>query len=145
MAKIPLLNQLLMKIDPFSATLPSPLLAPSGGFLSSSKGVGVVTMQRGGLKAIKPRGNSVLEAQLSQEVWFHGPISRKEAEDLLKHVSFSFNLLLGHSNLFINIFSVLRTEIFWFVNRKARRVNTFLPACKVVITNICFWSTPKEL
>jgi len=25
------------------------------------------------------------EMQLSQEVWFHGPISRKRAEDLLKN------------------------------------------------------------
>ena len=57
-------------------------------------------MQRGGLKAVKPRGASVLEAQLSQEVWFHGPISRKEAEDLLKHVSyrrFALDLKLVHN------------------------------------------------
>jgi len=61
---------------------------------------GVVSLQRGDLKAVKPCSASVLEAQLSQEVWFHGPISRKEAEDLLKHVSyrrFALDLKLVHN------------------------------------------------
>nr|CAG4641842.1 EOG090X098F [Eurycercus lamellatus] len=79
-------------MHPFSAALPSPLLPPnttSGASSSSSSGSvthkpQVVTLQRGGTKASKARV-SPLEAQLSQEIWFHGPVSRKEAEDLLKH------------------------------------------------------------
>nr|CAG4640175.1 EOG090X098F [Daphnia pulex]SVE84981.1 EOG090X098F [Daphnia pulex] len=72
-------------MHPFSAALPSPLpsalLAPN---LSGSGRGPVVTLQRGGTKAGKVSRVSPLEAQLLQEIWFHGPISRKEAEDLLK-------------------------------------------------------------
>nr|SVE85606.1 EOG090X098F [Daphnia pulicaria] len=75
-------------MHPFSAALPSPLpsalLAPNAAALAAASGRGpVVTLQRGGTKAGKVRV-SPLEAQLLQEIWFHGPISRKEAEDLLK-------------------------------------------------------------
>nr|SVE77715.1 EOG090X098F [Daphnia lumholtzi] len=74
-------------MHPFSATLPSPLpsalLAPNTGTLGAGSGRPVVTLQRGATKAGKPRV-SPFEAQLLQEIWFHGPISRKEAEDLLK-------------------------------------------------------------
>nr|CAG4649485.1 EOG090X098F [Scapholeberis mucronata]SVE93729.1 EOG090X098F [Scapholeberis mucronata] len=77
-------------MHPFSAALPSPLpsalLAPNSGSLASGGGSrqqAVVTLQRGGTKAGKAR-TTPMEAQLSQEIWFHGPISRKEAEDLLK-------------------------------------------------------------
>ncbi|XP_057365477.1 uncharacterized protein LOC130686265 isoform X2 [Daphnia carinata] len=69
-------------MHPFSATLPSPL--PSA-LLAPNTGTGRpgVTLQRGATKAGKARV-SPFEAQLLQEIWFHGPISRKEAEDLLK-------------------------------------------------------------
>lgn len=81
-----------LEIDPFSAALPSPLpsalLAPNAAALAAAAGRGpVVTLQRGGTKAGKVRV-SPLEAQLLQEIWFHGPISRKEAEDLLKQVQY---------------------------------------------------------
>nr|SVE89993.1 EOG090X098F [Daphnia sinensis] len=74
--------------DPFDMpTLPSPLpsalLAPNTGTLGAGSGRPVVTLQRGATKAGKARV-SPFEAQLLQEIWFHGPISRKEAEDLLK-------------------------------------------------------------
>nr|SVE84365.1 EOG090X098F [Daphnia pulex] len=77
-------------MHPFSAALPSPLpsalLAPNAAAaLAAASGRGpVVTLQRGGTKAGKVSRVSPLEAQLLQEIWFHGPISRKEAEDLLK-------------------------------------------------------------
>ncbi len=94
-------------IDPFSTALPSPLLSPSvpglGSSSSSSSGASSLAFshkpftaaqqQRGGAmsktmtnKTPSARAASH-ETQLSQEIWFHGPVSRKEAEDLLKHVS----------------------------------------------------------
>lgn len=45
-----------------------------------------VGFSRGTLKSSQFKGSSH-EVQLSQEVWFHGPISRKKAEDLLRNVS----------------------------------------------------------
>ena len=60
--------------------------------LTSFPGIIVVGMRqttgfsRGTLKSNQFKG-STHEIQLSQEVWFHGPISRKKAEDLLKNVS----------------------------------------------------------
>nr|CAG4638573.1 EOG090X098F [Cyclestheria hislopi] len=58
-------------MHPFSAALPSPL--PPGAMKSIKT-------------ASKTSKGRVMqnETQLSQEIWFHGPISRKEAEDLLK-------------------------------------------------------------
>nr|SVE74292.1 EOG090X098F [Daphnia barbata] len=74
-------------MHPFSAALPSPLpsslLAPNTGTLGTGSARPVPTLQRVAAKAGKARV-SPLEAQLLQEIWFHGPISRKEAEDLLK-------------------------------------------------------------
>nr|CAG4648049.1 EOG090X098F [Moina brachiata]SVE93115.1 EOG090X098F [Moina brachiata] len=61
-------------MHPFAAALPSPLIPPA----SRS-----ATTQRA--KASSSKARSAVEAQLAQEAWFHGPISRKEAEDMLKH------------------------------------------------------------
>nr|CAG4634907.1 EOG090X098F [Alona affinis] len=69
-------------MHPFSTALPSPLLPPANAAISSKP---AVTLQRGGTKASKATRSGPLEAQLSAEIWFHGPVSRKEAEDLLKH------------------------------------------------------------
>nr|SVE82591.1 EOG090X098F [Daphnia magna] len=85
--KNPPVNKDPFDMHPFSATLPSPLpsalLAPNTGTLGAGSGRPVVTLQRVATKAGKVRV-SPFEAQLLQEIWFHGPISRKEAEDLLK-------------------------------------------------------------
>jgi hypothetical protein len=110
-----------LEIDPFSAALPSPLpsalLAPNAAALAAAaSGRGpVVTLQRGGTKAGKVRV-SPLEAQLLQEIWFHGPISRKEAEDLLKQVQYSSS---SHSHSY---FVLSRQDLFgsfsYFIGRR---------------------------
>ena len=92
--------------DPFSGALPSPLpsaLLPPFSTASGGTHAGSCLMAgssvpaggrapmttgslRGPLRATKTKVTAH-EAQLTLEIWFHGPISRKEAEDLLKHVS----------------------------------------------------------
>lgn len=89
--------------DPFSAalpSLPSALLPPSAAS-SSSSASGTAASSAGSARSNAPVGRgagggppfkgskakvSPLDNQLTQDVWFHGPISRKEAEDLLKLV-----------------------------------------------------------
>lgn len=123
-----------LEIDPFSAALPSPLpsalLAPNAAALAAASGRGpVVTLQRGGTKAGKVRV-SPLEAQLLQEIWFHGPISRKEAEDLLKQVQYNRQQpaidISPVTPRFIRVFffHIYRTEISWFASRRALRAST---------------------
>jgi hypothetical protein len=121
-----------LQIDPFSAALPSPLpsalLAPNATTLGTA-GRPVVTLQRGGTKAGKVRV-SPLEAQLLQEIWFHGPISRKEAEDLLKQVNKNSKTLKKEffpryfMMIYLFILSVIRMEISWFANHKALKAST---------------------
>lgn len=61
------------------------------------------------------------ETQLSQEIWFHGPVSRKEAEDLLKHVS----LIIFYNFSFPFLFYFYyRMGTFWLENRKDPTAST---------------------
>ena len=74
--------------DPFAAALPSPLpsaLLPPHSAALSSISTNSLGFSRGTLKSNQFKG-STREIQLSHEVWFHGPISRKKAEDLLRNV-----------------------------------------------------------
>lgn len=122
-----------LEIDPFSATLPSPLpsalLAPNTGTLGAGSGRPVVTLQRVATKAGKVRV-SPFEAQLLQEIWFHGPISRKEAEDLLKQVwppkilPFLFKFLFISTPFFLGGWYLNRMGISWFANHKALKAST---------------------
>ena len=139
-----------LQIDPFSAALPSPLpsalLAPNAATLGTA-GRPVVTLQRGGTKAGKVRV-SPLEAQLLQEIWFHGPISRKEAEDLLKQVKTTkYEKGIFSKKFYDDLFilSVIRMEISWFANHKALKASTCWRECNPDTTSICCWLIPKAL
>uniref|UniRef100_A0A0P5AAR5 SHC-transforming protein n=1 Tax=Daphnia magna TaxID=35525 RepID=A0A0P5AAR5_9CRUS len=131
--KNPPVNKDPFDMHPFSATLPSPLpsalLAPNTGTLGAGSGRPVVTLQRVATKAGKVRV-SPFEAQLLQEIWFHGPISRKEAEDLLKQVwppkilPFLFKFLFISTPFFLGGWYLNRMGISWFANHKALKAST---------------------
>nr|CAG4648748.1 EOG090X098F [Polyphemus pediculus] len=89
----PPVNKDPFDMHPFSSALPSPLptalLPPHTSNVAVSSLTGLTgrlaaTTQRGPLKGNQVKASSH-EIQLSQEIWFHGAISRKEAEDLLKN------------------------------------------------------------
>ena len=129
----------VLHIDPFSGALPSPLpsalLPPmagangnnglnhnsnvTGGTIATA--VRTAAPQKGPLRALKTKATPH-EIQLSQEIWFHGPISRKEAEDLLKHVNpLSWLCFVIFVDNFLK--KSFRMEIFWCGNPKDPRVN----------------------
>lgn len=79
------------------------------------------------MNRLSPRSQ---KQQLKQEIWFHGSVSRSEAESMLTRVNIFISenkdLLSSNMNLLsFLLFYFIRMATFWFESHKVLLASTF--------------------